>query len=91
MPDYLDTYVDEAHLQTYEGADFDEVCLAGPDGALGEQVWRWTRRQDDYAKACWLRLIVAVDDAHSPAAVTRVREVLQPTPPENTGRVVWRH
>lgn len=65
MPDYLDTHVDEAHLPHYQGADFDEVRLVGRLGAPGRQVWCWTRREEDLAKACWLRLIVTVDDEDS--------------------------
>lgn len=91
MPDYLDTYVDEEHLLTYQGADFDEVCLAARAGEPGLQVWCWTRREVDLHKASWLRLIVAVDDHQSPAAVERVRAALQPRPVVDPGRPQWVH
>jgi len=91
MPDYFNTYVDEAQLLTYQGADFDEVCLADRSGEPGAQVWCWTRREGDLGKACWLRLIVTVDDKDSPAAVERVREVLSPQPVTDPGRPLWMH
>lgn len=91
MPDYLDTHVDEAQLLTYQGADFDEVCLVGRLGAPGRQVWCWTRRQEDLAKACWLRLMVTVDDEDSAAAVERVRAALLPRPVSDPARPVWQH
>lgn len=80
MAGYFNTYVDEELLLTYEGADFDEVCLADRAGAVGAQVWCWTRREGDRSKASWLRLIVAVDDKHSAATVERVRQALKPRP-----------
>ena len=91
MPDYLNTYVDETQLLTYQGADFDEVCLVDSAGQPGAQVWCWTRREGDLAKACWLRLIVTVDDKDSPAAVERVREVLDPQPVADPRRALWMH
>lgn len=91
MPDYFNTYVDEAELLTYQGADFDEVCLADRSGEPGAQVWCWTRREGDRSKACWLRLIVAVDDKDSPAVVERVRGTLQPQPVVDPGRPAWVH
>jgi len=80
MPDYINTYVDEDQLLIYEGADFDEVCLADRSGEQGAQVWCWTRRETDLHKASWLRLIVAVDDKDSAATVERVRGALKPIP-----------
>ena len=80
MPDYINTYVDEDQLLIYEGADFDEVCLADRSGERGAQVWCWTRRETDLNKASWLRLIVAVDDKDSAATVERVRGALKPHP-----------
>jgi len=80
MPDYANTYVAEEQLLIYEGADFDEVCLADRSGNRGAQVWCWTRRETDLDKAIWLRLIVAVDDKDSPEAVERVRGALKPHP-----------
>lgn len=91
MPDYFNTYVDEERLLTYQGADFDEVCLADRGGELGAQVWCWTRREGDQHKACWLRLIVRVDDHHAPATVDRVRGALQPRPVPDPHRPVWAH
>lgn len=89
MPSYVNTYVAENHLSTYEGADFDEVLLADRSGALGSVVWCWTRRETDHNKASWLRLIVAVDDKDSPAAVERVRAVLNPNPLPDAARPVF--
>ena len=86
MPDYFNTYVDLEQLLTHEGADFDEVCLADRSGEIGAQVWCWTRRDDDRSKACWLRLIVAVDDKDSAATVEHVREALKPRPVANPHR-----
>lgn len=80
MPDYAKTYVAEEQLLLYEGADFDEVCLADRAGQRGAQVWCWTRRETDLDKAIWLRLIVAVDDKDSSATVERVRNALKPHP-----------
>ena len=91
MPDYFNTYVDEEHLSTYQGADFDEVCLAGRTGEPGAQVWCWTRREADQNKVSWLRLIVAVDDKDSPATVERVRAVLEPQPSADPNRPPWLH
>lgn len=91
MPDYINTYVDEDQLLTYQGADFDEVCLADRSGELGAQVWCWTRRESDLAKASWLRLIVAVDDSQSPATVERVRLTLNPQPLADPRRPAWVH
>ncbi|MGM9480642.1 hypothetical protein ACS5PN_05545 [Roseateles sp. NT4] len=91
MPDYLNTYVEEEELLTYQGADFDEVCLAGRSGEPGAQVWCWTRREADGNKACWLRLIVAVDDKDSPATVERVRGALNPQPVTDPHRPLWMH
>jgi len=91
MPSYFNTYVDEEQLLTYEGADFDEVCLADRFGELGAQVWCWTRRDGDRFKASWLRLIVAVDDKHSAATVERVRETLKPRPLADPHRPLWMH
>ena len=51
MPDYANTYVAEEQLLIYEGADFDEVCLADRSGNRGAQVWCWTRRETDLDKA----------------------------------------
>lgn len=91
MPDYFDTHVDEDQLLTYQGADFDEVCLADKAGLMGAQVWCWTRRESDRHKASWLRLIVAVDDKDSPAAVERVRGALNPQPLADPNRPLWMH
>jgi hypothetical protein len=91
MPGYSNTYVDEAQLLTYEGADFDEVCLADRAGVLGAQVWCWTRREGDGSKARWLRLIVAVDDKDCAATVERVREALRPRPVADPHRPPWAH
>lgn len=91
MPDYLNTYVDEDHLLNYQGADFDEVCLADRSGQPGAQVWCWTRRDTDLCKAAWLRLIVAVDDKDSLATVERVRQALQPLPLPDPNRELWMH
>lgn len=91
MPDYFNTYVDVDELLKFEGADFDEVCLADRSGNLGAQVWCWTRREGDFAKASWLRLIVAVDDRYSAAEVERVRDVLKPRPVADPRRPRWMH
>jgi hypothetical protein len=91
MPDYFNTYVDEVDLIAYEGADFDEVFLTDRTGTPGAQVWCWTRREEDMAKASWLRLIVAVHDKDSPAAVERVRNALKPQLPTNPNRPLWMH
>lgn len=91
MPGYFSTYVDEENLPTYEGADFDEVRLADRAGALGAEVWCWTRRDGDRSKASWLRLIVAVDDKDSPETVERVREALNPQPVTDPQRPAWMH
>lgn len=91
MPDYFNTYVDEAELLAYEGADFDEVCLTDRTGEPGAQVWCWTRREADMAKASWLRLIVTVPDKDSAAAVERVRKVLNPQPVVDPARPLWVH
>ncbi|MFG6458949.1 hypothetical protein [Roseateles sp. BYS96W] len=91
MPAYFNTYVDEAQLLAYRGADFDEVCLADRSGEPGAQVWCWTRREGDRSKASWLRLIVTVDDKDSAAAVERVRAALQPQPMPDPQRTVWMH
>ncbi|HEU6455215.1 MAG TPA: hypothetical protein VN201_07100 [Roseateles sp.] len=91
MADYLNTYVDEDQLLAYQGADFDEVCLADRSGTLGAQVWCWTRREADQAKASWLRLIVAVDDKDSPDTVERVRDIMRPRPVADPRRPVWAH
>lgn len=80
MPGYVNTYVAEEQLLIYEGADFDEVCLADRQGEPGAQVWCWTRRESDMHKAEWLRLIVAVDDKDSAETVARVRSALNPHP-----------
>lgn len=91
MPSYFNTYVDEDDLRDYEGADFDEVCLTDSTGEPGAQVWCWTRREADMAKASWLRLIVTVDDKDSAAAVERVRNALKPQLPKDPNRPVWMH
>ena len=91
MPGYFNTYVDEAQLLSYAGADFDEVRLADRAGELGAEVWCWTRREGDQSKASWLRLIVAVDDKDSRATVERVRDVLQPRPVADPHRPLWMH
>jgi hypothetical protein len=91
MPAYFNTYVDEEQLLTYEGADFDEVRLADRSGALGAEVWCWTRREGDRSKASWLRLIVAVDDKDSAATVARVRAALKPQPVPDPRRPRWMH
>jgi hypothetical protein len=91
MPDYLNTYVAEDQLLSYQGADFDEVRLADRSGELGAQVWCWTRREADLHKASWLRLIVSVDDKDSAAAVERVRNALKPDPPTDPSRPLWHH
>jgi hypothetical protein len=91
MPRYFNTYVDEADLPTYEGADFDEVCLTDQTGEAGAQVWCWTRREVDMAKASWLRLIVTVPDKDSAAAVERVRHALKPQPSPDASRPLWMH
>jgi hypothetical protein len=91
MPGYANTYVAEDQLLQYQGADFDEVCLADRSGELGAQVWCWTRRETDSHKATWLRLIVSVDDKDSPAAVERVRDALKPEPPVDPNRRTWVH
>lgn len=91
MPAYFNTYVDEEQLLAYEGADFDEVRLADRAGELGAEVWCWTRREGDQSKASWLRLIVAVDDKDSAAAVERVRATLKPHPVVDPQRPAWVH
>ena len=91
MPDYFNSYVDEAELPAYEGADFDEVCLTDETGEPGAQVWCWTRREADMARACWLRLIVKVADKDSAAAVERVRDALKPQWVKDPNRPVWVH
>lgn len=91
MPGYFNTYVDEAQLLRYEGADFDEVSLADRAGTLGALVWCWTRREGDQSKASWLRLIVAVDDKDSASTVERVRSVLNPSPVADPHRPLWLH
>ncbi len=91
MPAYFHPYVDEAQLLAYQGADFDEVCLADRSGEPGAQVWCWTRREGDRSKASWLRLIVTVDDKDSTAAVERVRAALRPQPMPDPQRTVWMH
>jgi hypothetical protein len=91
MPRYCNTYVDEEDLLTYEGADFDEVCLADRTGEPGAQVWCWTRREADMAKASWLRLIVKVHDKDSAATVERVRDALKPQPAKDPSRPLWMH
>lgn len=91
MPDYFNTYTDEADLATHVGEDFDEVCLTDATGEPGAQVWCWTRREADMGKAAWLRLIVTVGDKDSPAAVERVRQALKPQPPKDPARPLWMH
>ncbi len=91
MPDYFNTYVDEGELRAYEGADFDEVCLTDRTGEPGAQVWCWTRREADMAKASWLRLVVMVPDKDSAAAVERVRQALKPQPVTDPARPLWVH
>lgn len=91
MPDYFNTYVDEDQLLVYQGADFDEVCLTDDSGLLGAQVWCWTRREADRAKASWLRLIVKVDDRDAASAVERVRGALKPQPVADPNRPLWAH
>ena len=91
MARYCNTYVAEEQLLMYEGADFDEVCLADRSGELGAQVWCWTRRDVDRFKASWLRLIVAVDDNQSAETVERVREILKPRPVADPHRPQWTH
>lgn len=91
MPDYSTTYVDEDKLPAYEGADFDEVCLTDSTGEPGAQVWCWTRREADMAKASWLRLVVTVHDKDSTAAVERVRNALKPQAAKDPNRPVWMH
>ncbi len=91
MPTYFNTYVDEEQLLAYQGADFDEVCLADRKGEPGAQVWCWTRREGDLSKASWLRLIVAVDDKDSATTVERVRAALQPHPEPDPKRPAWMH
>ncbi|MCE4556992.1 hypothetical protein [Pelomonas cellulosilytica] len=91
MPAYFNTYVDEEQLLAYQGADFDEVCLADRKGEPGAQVWCWTRREGDRSKASWLRLIVAVDDKDSATTVERVRAALQPHPSPDPHRPAWMH
>jgi hypothetical protein len=91
MPGYFNTYVDEEDLLAYEGADFDEVCLADRAGEPGAQVWCWTRREADMAKASWLRLIVKVHDKDSAATVERVRNTLKPQPVKDPNRPLWMH
>ena len=91
MPDYFNTYVDEDDLPAYVGADFDEVCLTDRTGEPGAQVWCWTRREADMAKASWLRLIVTVYDKDSAAAVERVRDALKPQSAKDPNRPVWTH
>lgn len=91
MPSYHNTYVDEAQLLIYEGADFDEVRLADRAGELGAEVWCWTRRDGDRSKASWLRLIVAVDDKDSAATAQRVRDALNPRPTPDPKRPLWMH
>ena len=91
MPDYFNTYVAEDGLLAYEGADFDEVVLTDRTGELGAQVWCWTRREADMARASWLRLIVTVADKDSAAAVERVRHALKPQWVTDPNRPVWVH
>lgn len=91
MPDYFNTYVAEDDLLAYEGADFDEVLLTDRTGEPGAQVWCWTRREADMARASWLRLIVTVSDKDSPAAVERVRHALKPQSAKDPNRPAWLH
>jgi len=91
MPGYFTTHVNEGDLLAYEGADFDEVLLTDQTGEPGAQVWCWTRREADMAKASWLRLIVTVPDKDSSAAVERVRNLLDPKPNTDPARPLWLH